>query len=510
MKINWVVAKNAMANLARGAAAGVAALLLPPILVRHMSQLDYTLWVLVLQIAAYSSYLDFGLQTAIGRYVAFANEKKDPELRDGIFSTAFLGLSLAGAICIFLLLAIAAALHNLFPQIPAAAVPNMRWALVIVGSSIAFGLPASAWSGAFVGLQRNEMPAIVTGLAKIISALAVAVAATRGHSIILMAALLAAFNLGSYFALFALLRKVAPNITFRLSHVRLSSVKDLAGYCSSLTIWSFAMMLISGVDLLLVGRFQVDALAPYAVAASLITFIAGAQTAIFSALVPHAAVVHARNDPAALGRMVITSTRLGVLFLVLTGLPLLLYANPLLTAWVGAHYASSARALLLILLGANMIRLTGLPYSVVLIGTGQQRLITVSPLAEGLTNLIASIVLGMRFGAIGVAWGTFIGSIVGVSGNLFYNIPRTNSEVRIGVSEYVVKGICMPAAILPLVFALHRLTSLGPLLVSAVLSIIAIVATGSMFLNRRAMKNPIPGLKQSSLRKEVHAETKPS
>ena len=147
MKINWVVAKNAMANLARGAAAGVAALFLPPILVRHMSQLDYTLWVLVLQIAAYASYLDFGLQTAIGRYVAFANEKKDPELRDGIFSTAFLVLSGASLISIFLIVAVGGAAHRLFPQIPVEVLPQMRLALFILGSSVAIGLPASAWSG---------------------------------------------------------------------------------------------------------------------------------------------------------------------------------------------------------------------------------------------------------------------------------------------------------------------------------------------------------------------------
>src|SRR5216684_3067980 len=111
MEANWRLAKNAVANLARGAAGGVAALILPPVLVRHMSQLDYTIWVLVLQIAAYGSYLDFGLQTSIGRYVAFANEKKDERLRDGIFSTAFFVLLSACAFCLLLLAAFSGIAH---------------------------------------------------------------------------------------------------------------------------------------------------------------------------------------------------------------------------------------------------------------------------------------------------------------------------------------------------------------------------------------------------------------
>src|SRR5437899_7307515 len=95
MQPSWRLAKNAAANLARGGAAGIVALFLPAILVRHMSQLDYSVWVLVLQVAAFCGYLDFGLQTAVGRYVAFANEKRDAEQRDSIFSTAFAGLSVA-------------------------------------------------------------------------------------------------------------------------------------------------------------------------------------------------------------------------------------------------------------------------------------------------------------------------------------------------------------------------------------------------------------------------------
>jgi hypothetical protein len=60
-------------------------------------------WVLVLQTAAYISFLNLGLQTAIGRYVAYADEKRDTALR-----------------------------------------------------AQAVELPASAWNGVFIGLQRFE------------------------------------------------------------------------------------------------------------------------------------------------------------------------------------------------------------------------------------------------------------------------------------------------------------------------------------------------------------------
>jgi O-antigen/teichoic acid export membrane protein len=54
-----------------------------------MTSAAYAVWVLVLQTSAYISFFNLGLQTAIGRYVAYANEKRDAALRDAVFSTAF-------------------------------------------------------------------------------------------------------------------------------------------------------------------------------------------------------------------------------------------------------------------------------------------------------------------------------------------------------------------------------------------------------------------------------------
>src|SRR5271167_320848 len=153
MQVRWRLAKNAVANLIRGGAAGVVAIFLPAVLVRHMNQLNYSVWVLILQVAAYSSYLEFGLQTAVGRYIAIADEKRDSVQRDTIFSTAFAGLSIAAVLAITLLCAATLGAATLFPAVPPALLRQMQWALLIVGTSLALGLPSSAWTGVFIGLQ---------------------------------------------------------------------------------------------------------------------------------------------------------------------------------------------------------------------------------------------------------------------------------------------------------------------------------------------------------------------
>jgi len=54
-------AKNAVANLGLGGAAALLAVLLPPVLARHMTPASDAVWVLVLQTSAHAGYLNFGL-----------------------------------------------------------------------------------------------------------------------------------------------------------------------------------------------------------------------------------------------------------------------------------------------------------------------------------------------------------------------------------------------------------------------------------------------------------------
>src|ERR1700741_2409859 len=101
-----------------------------------MSKDSFAAWSLVLQVGAYAGYLDFGVQTAVGRFVAHANERQDPDQRDRIVSAAFVWLSIVAIIT-----ATAAALgaifvDKLFPQMPLAYVHESRIALLLVGISL--------------------------------------------------------------------------------------------------------------------------------------------------------------------------------------------------------------------------------------------------------------------------------------------------------------------------------------------------------------------------------------
>lgn len=445
--------KNSAANVFRGGSASIVAVLLPPFLTRYMSPEAYGVWALVLQVAAYVNFLDFGIQTAVGRFVAHDNERQDIKHRSRMVSTSFFVLCFAALLGMLATTAIALCMPTIFPKLPLVLVHEASRALTIIALSFAIGLPASVFNAIFVGLHRNEVPAIITAFRNFFGAAILVWLARSGGTIVKMAWATAAIAMLSYALQYLAYREATEGGWIALSLVSRLFLAKIVDYCKSLSVWSFAMLLVTGIDLMLVGIFDPRALPYYAVAATLVSFLAGLQNAIFSAMVPYTAAMHAKGERTALGATVVASTRYGMFILLGSGLPLLFAPTQLLSAWVGANYALHAHLLLRILVTANIVRLSATPYVVGLIGAGEQRLVIISPFFEAGSNLLVSLIAGYYFGAVGIAGGTFVGAVVGLALHIFYNMPRTTG-LHMTSAEFAKDGLLRPVlCVLPLLLA---------------------------------------------------------
>jgi O-antigen/teichoic acid export membrane protein len=498
--------KNSLANVFRGGSASLVALIVPHFITRYMSPAAYGVWMLVLQVGAYVNFLDLGIQQSVGRFVAHAEEQKNVQHRNGVVSTALLILAIAALVAILCGLAVAAFFSGIFPQVPGAFVSQARAALLIITITLALGLPASVFNAVFVGLHRNEVPALIIAGRNLLTGIAVVLIAHSRGTILEMAMAAGAINLFSYGAQYLVFRRKTAGTWIAIAYLSRSVARELASYCKSLSIWSFSVLLVMGLDLTLVGIFDFQSVAYYAVAAIPAGFLTGMQNAIFSAAIPYTAMLHARGDRNALGQTVLSGARYGMFLLVATGLPLIFAPLPILKLWVGPSYALRAAHFLQILIIANIIRLSATPYAAALIGSGEQRLVTVSPLLEGFSNLLASILLGLRFGAIGVALGTLIGSVVGILGHYFYNMERTK-ELNFNRNQYftaVLRPIFCVTPLLVVGLAWSRLAQDGILRVSyfgiaALASVWLIYRYGMIWPQRQPLAIRLDGLAEPAV-----------
>jgi O-antigen/teichoic acid export membrane protein len=479
------VLKNATANLLRLAGSGIVALLLPPFLVRMLPTDTYSAWALLLQLTLYVGLLDFGIQTAVARFVAHADELQDSGSRDGIVSTALVLLAVAAALGVCLSGILAWQMPHVFAAMPPRLVREARIALLLMGGSFALGLPFSVIHAVFIGLQRNEISVLII-LANRFSMAALVVGAVAHHrGLVAMGAAVAIANILSCGGSYVAWRTWAPHVKIRITLASRGYATEVASYSAALAVWFAAMLMVSGLDLSIVGVFDYTATAYYAVAATLTNFVTQAQGAIFAALLPASAVLGARGDAQRLGTLLISSTRYGTLILLAMALPLFVAGKLILRIWVGSDYARHSLVFMQILVVANVVRLTGLPYATLLMGTGQQRKVILSPLAEGVTNVLASVLGAWLLGAIGVAIGTLIGSFVSIGFHVLYNMPRTPG-IAVQRRALIKQGLLRPllcAGPCGFVYILQELTPPLPAGIVSVFIASAIVGTGVLFWN---------------------------
>jgi O-antigen/teichoic acid export membrane protein len=446
------VTKNSLANLFRVGSSWIITLFLPPLLIRVMDKPAYAVWLLLLQLAAYITFFDGGIQMAIARYVARhqALGARD-NLARTLSSVGFI-LILSSLISILIVALASWQLTSVFRSIPVGISSSARLALFVVGTSFALNLPFSVLAGFFVGRQQYEIGAFAISTGKFAGALGSGWAAYRHEGLLIMAIWIAAGNLIQALIYSFFWKRSETQGLLRPSWVERTVAREFVIFCSAMLVSQFSAILITGMDMPVVAAFDFRSAAYYGIASVLSNILAVPHGAVVSSLLPVAAEISASEDPGRLGQVLLRTTRFGTSVLCLITLPLFLLLPLFLKVWVGADYAAHSLLLGEILIVAQFIRLTMYPYALVGFVGGQQHRMLISPLAEGISNLVCSLVLVQVMGARGVALGTLIGAVVGVWLHFTVSMKRTDC-IRIRRSKLLAQGIMKPLALtLPFLF----------------------------------------------------------
>lgn len=439
------VLQGSASNLLRVLLSMLVSLVLPPFLVHHMAASEYSAWVLILQLSAYVSLLDFGLQTAIGKYVAEYDASGERDASHHLVSTSFTLLAGAGVIACAAILVMSLSVPRLFHQMPASLVPEVRIALLAVGLSAAITLPFGTFVSTFTGLQQYVFPTVVFTVSRVGSAATFIILLLLHGTLVQLALVMAGFNITTATVQFLGWRKLVRtrvNFTFLLFDRR--SATKLVKYGSILAIWSVSMFFISGLDIVIVGHFHYSDTGFYSIANGPANFMLALISSAFGPLLPAVSSMQSGSTPSHIGDLCIRTTRYCGLLVFVLGLPLLFGAYPLLSMWVGKHYAAQSSLYLEVLVLCNIVRQLALPYILVVVATGKQHLATIGGIVEACVNVALSIWLVQRIGAVGVAIGTFAGAFVGLGMHLLVSIPLTQETIRMRRSRYVLQGLLRP------------------------------------------------------------------
>jgi O-antigen/teichoic acid export membrane protein len=247
---------------------------------------------------------------------------------------------------------------------------------------------------------------------------------------------------------FAWQRLVKARVEFSFLSFYRGSAVQLAKYGSVLSIFSVAMFLISGLDIVIVGHYQYKETGSYAIAAGAANFMVAVISSVFGPLIPAVSSMQSGTTPNRIGDLCIRTTLYCALLLCQLGLPLVLGSYPLLSLWVGKKYAAQSALYLEVLVLGNIVRQLAFPYILGVVATGRQHLATIAAISEACVNVMVSVWLVQKVGAVGVAAGTLVGAFVGLSVHFLVSIPRTQAAIFIVRSRFLMEGLLRPLLII--------------------------------------------------------------
>jgi O-antigen/teichoic acid export membrane protein len=403
-----------LANVCRGGATAVVALALPHFLTRSLGGERFSAWSLMLQMSAIAAYFDFGLQTILGRFVAQAAERGEDETLSKLASTSMMLLAIAGLIPLAACGLFLPFLPVVFHASSIVILHEIQKGVAILVIGTALSLPLSACTGLLVGLHKNEIPALAIGASRLLGALTVIVFARYGGSLVILALSFTGWNLIGGLAQLLWVKRLLPSLRLTIQLWDRNLAKMLARHTLVLAVLYLCMIVISNVDLTIVGHFNFMAVGPYSVATTLTTFLYGLNATICAAFYAPIAVMEQRGDQAGIR----TSLERLTLFTSLINMAVIvanyLLGKALLTLWVGPAYMPKTFPILQVLLAANAIRLVASPFASGVIATARHKALLSGTVIEAAVNLPLSILGAVFMGPIGVAYGTLVGAVVGV------------------------------------------------------------------------------------------------
>jgi len=439
-----------------------------PFNAKSLGASDYGLWVLASSMVAYFPVLDLGFGGAMERFVAHYRALRNADAINEIASTLialFSCLALVGFLALTVIALNFATLFNLGPEQGRTGGILM----LLVSAQVAAGLPFAIYGAivnAFQRTYRNAAVGITVTL--LVAFVNVAVVKSGGTLVQLVAAMTAVRMLG-YFAYRYNAYRVFPLLRTRISLIRRTRLKEVAGFSIYMLMQDVSVKLNYATDpIIIAALLSTGAVAVWTVAQRLADVVLQMTNQLNYTLFPIVVDADAGNKHARLQTLLIEGTRLSLAASLPVAGSLALLAQPVVIGWTGHEYAGAA-VVVQVLAVLVIVRIGSWTSNTVLQGGGRHKLVASSNLIAAMVNVGLSVLLIRVYGLRGMALATLIP--VTFRGVVVL-IPTACARVGISLRRFITEAIwpaVWPAAIVLTVLALVRDTA-GTSLPKAVLS----------------------------------------
>jgi O-antigen/teichoic acid export membrane protein len=409
-----------------------------PFIVSHVGTEIYGAYILVMTFTGYLGTLDFGVATAVIKYVAEFIGKGDRDEVNRIISASFSFYLVVGIIVAAILFIFSFFFQYLFEVEAANSSTFQQLCWVAAGASL-FIWPSRLFEGVLQGLQRygwraiNEAGcAILTG----ISAYFIFAVFDGGivhflvaSYVIIILRYLSAYIVGNLYLLKAKL--VFP-------YFKREVLRRIFSFSVFVFLASLTNIIIFHLADFIIGAFvSVSAVAIYAVSYRIQDGFRAVNSIIGAPLVPAGAVMEGRNEYQTQRALLYKGTRYSSLVFVPAVIIVIVFAEPFIRYWMGSGFEESVLPAQ-VLLALWLFNGTSEVGSGMLTAKGYVKTKFKIAAFNAAVNLTLSLILVRYMGILGVALGLAIGAAFIEFPLIVHNILKV---LDVGYREYFKKAI---------------------------------------------------------------------
>ena len=384
---------------------------LSPFLVHRLGNEAYGIWVLAISSIGYLGALDLGMRSSVLRHVGKGHTTGDHESASAAMSGALwvrLHISL-------LVLLLSGGLAFLFPvlfKVPPNLALNARFAVSIIGASLALTMSMGVFGGVISGLNRYDLQTVVTLIQMTIRVTGVVLVLRNGYGIVAIAICEFVAGFVGNVLLVTLARRIYPQLRISLRRPDKAVLKSLWSYSFYAFLTTIAIQLVYQTDNLMVGTFvSAAAVTFYAIGNSLCRYTDQFTGAMTQSFVPAASTYEAAGDMDKLQALYRVGTRAMMALYLPILVTLLVRGRTFISLWMGPQYARISGTVLIILGTALIFSQANNTAFAIAFGTERHKVLAKWAIAEGVANLTLSVILVHWLGLYGVAVGTLIPNV---------------------------------------------------------------------------------------------------
>lgn len=385
-------------------------LAMTPFVIYSLGDKMYGLWIFVGSFMGYYGLMDFGLNTAVQRFLSHAIGLKDNPEANKVINTAFYVFAFLGIIVLIISIMLAYFMPILIKNI--SDVYTFRVVVLILGINFAIGFPMRIFYGILNSYLRYEVSTIIELIKVVIRALFIIIFLKNGYGVIALAVITSVFDISGFAIRYFSIKALFPFIIFSKAYFDKKKIKQLFEYSIYTFIAQIADQLRFNVDNLVITIFiGLNPVTLYSIASRLIKYFMQFMASAIGIVMPLFSQYEAKGDYDSIRDKFILMSKISCYLSVLIGGLLIIFGKVFIERWVGIKYLN-AYTILLILLFPFIFDVMQIPGNNLLYGLSKHKYYSISNSIEGVINLILSIVLVKRYGLYGVAIGTAIPMIV--------------------------------------------------------------------------------------------------